>query len=430
MISKCQIRRYKKVSDGVWSSSYETIDLTDMTLTEGLTVTRDMFNLTIDNPKGKNASFFNVDDRVEIYLYTGSSPSSDDLIFDGLILETDYELSTKRLITIRGANRTQELLSNLVLLTFANNTKKTNEAIFDIISQVNNNNRARSNFNSQRWINPSGIVTTNSKGEPLPIKNFVVTYKPAYDAILQFSDNEYTNDGQYIFYVDHQNVFHWTYKSTIVPPGYTFSEGDVIKMRIQRGVWSVYNSVIADVGKDCNNHGNHILQINPRNALSQGAKWKFLDYSSISPNLIDEQYKKDPSKWDQADEGNMKIRKGNYPNTYPFTMTFKKINDENIELDESWVVSNDNEFNKAIRMRAKYEGRQRAKGFLEKYGEVQYKAQIEINGTTSFEKGYKAFVTSPSAGLNSYPLRIVEISHSFNSSGWITALNLEEDTDE
>jgi len=432
MNPKAELRLYKKLNETSWDSNYSVIILSDLDETEGLEANRDQFRITLDNQKNNLTRTLEVDDRIEIYLYRGDSPTSEDLVIDGLITEINYSLgSGGRKLVIRGANRTQELLGSLVLLTFTDNSKKPYEAIHEVISQVNNNNQASSpNHPRHIFYDSSTVVETKSDGSSFNNNNFIVNYKTAYEAIQQFSGDEYTGDGQYIFWIDSNNYLHWTYKSNQIPSGYTFSDNDgsIEGLEVTKGTWDVYNSIIIDVGRDCNGHGNHALEINTRSIIEAGAKWKFLDRSSITANLINAEFQADTSKWDVGDEGE---RLDNYPkdSAYPYTMQFEEIDSNGQETGSKWVVFDDNEFNRAIRVRARYEGKKIARNFINKHGELRYKAKIELNGTLDFEKGLLCQLTSKTANLTNQKLRIMEVSHSYNKAGWITTLNLEEDVE-
>lgn len=433
MIPKCEIRVYKKLNEENWSDEYTSYTISSLDLAENIEVSRDMFKFSFFNINSKYSNAFSIDDKVMVYLYYGSSPQEQDLVFDGLITEIDMDLSSEgRIINVTGANRTNELLSSLVLINFTNNSKKVYEVIQEIINQVNNNNQASSTSHPRHiFFDNTTLVQTKRNGSSFSNKNFLINYKTAYGAIQQFSDNEYTDDGQYVFWIDNKNYFHWTYKSILVPSGYNFEEGDnIIRISIQKGTWEVFNCVIVDVGKDCYGNGNHILQINTVSIIKTGSKWKFLDRSTLSPTLINEQWKADKSKWDN-DTGSdgLLIRKSNFPNTYPFTMTFNYLDNSYNEASYKWQVSSSSQFNEAIRKRAKYEGKKIGKDFLNRKGEISYKAKLEIPGTLNFEKGLLCNIICPSFNLFLEKLRINEVSHTFNKNGWITSLALQEDID-
>lgn len=434
-LPKAEVRRYKKTSDGIWSSSYDSLFISGLDVSESLEANRDMFNLRVNNQNKMYSNFFGIDDRVIIYLYRNTLVPASDLVFDGTVMEISWDLeSSGRRLTVRGSNRTHELLSSLILYVQVNNNTKVYEAIQAIIDQVNNNNQATASNNSQRFISydSSSVVQVNSTGAAFTNKNFNITYKTAYDAISQLSTNEYTDDGDYIFYIDGTNKFHWTYKPSTIPSSTTFSEGvNCEQIQVQKGKWAVYNSVIADVGKDCYDHGNHLVQINPASVLSLGAKWKFLDLSSISKNLIEKQFLADTSKWNTTQDGSSVVRKENFPKgaSYPFTMTFKEIDSNGQELGSSWSVSSDAQFNNAIRVRSRFDGRKRAIDFLRLKSEANYRASLRINGTLTYDQGNIATLTSPTANVTDLQIRIKQITHRFDNAGWVTSVDLEEDVE-
>lgn len=429
MLQRTEVRIFKKLDENSWDTSYAIFNLSDFDESEGLETNKDRFSITFDNQNNGNTYAFNIDDRVEIYLWSGTgAATSNDLVIDGIITEVDYTTNDSgKVIKITGANRTQQLLGSLVLLTYTNNNTKPHEAIQEILNQVNNNNQAFSSAHP-RYIDSdsSTLKETKSDGSTeFPTSNFVINYKTAYEAIKQVSSDEYTGDGEYVFWIDRNNKLNWTWKSVQIQSGYEFIEGDNVEdITVQVGTWGLFNHVIVDVGKDCYGHGNHHLQLNPQSIIEAGAKWKFLDRAAISVNLIEEQFQADTSLWTTDSSGD---RTENFPIGYNFTMTFNEIDSSFQEQTNSWTVASDNGFNTAIRKRSRFEGKKIGKAFLDHNGEIGYKVSITMKGTLDFEKGLLAQVTAISAGISDKLLRVMEVSHSFNTKGWITKLNLEED---
>lgn len=432
---KCELRVFRKLDDVSWATTYTAYDIASLSEKESLDVSRDNFSIKLENVKNVYTNAFAVDDKMEIYMYRTETPEPTDIIIDGSITEIGYDTSEEgRMISIKGSNRTQELLGSLVLIKFTNNSKTVREIITEIVSEVNNNNQAQSTSHPRHiFYDDTTIVTTKSDGNPFTTKSFIATYKTAYEAIANFSGNEFTDDGEYIFWIDSANYLHWTYKTFQVQEGYNFTEGlNVEEMSIDWGTWGVYNSVIVDVGRDCYNHGNHALQLNPQSIIEAGAKWKLLNREGITPNILNNEFAADITKWDYETAGGAPTRKYNFPlgASYPYTCLFKEINTSWVEQTNSWVVSNDAEFNNAIRKEARFLGKKEGKDYLISHGSLKYKAQITLNGTLAFEKALIASVTSANAGITNLPLRIMAVNHNFSKSGWITRLDLEEDDEE
>jgi len=423
---KGEIRVYKKTGEQVWSSSYTTYNVSSQDVTKSIEVDKDSFRFELPNVNGEHDDSFAVNDRVEVYFWRNAeSATSNDLVIDGLIETIKYQINaSQRRIVIKGNNRAKELLNSLVFIDEEETT--VDQIIQDIVDYVNNNNQAGSSSN-QHFID-TNIQATQSDGSAFPTKNFSSPYKRAYDLIEQFSGDEYTEDGQYLFYIDKNNVLQWLSKPSTVNATAIQEGVNCRNIDIDRGVFEVINAVIADVGRDPYEHGNHILQINPTSIIADGAKWKFLDYSSISEDLVNAEVKANPGSFDKTG-GSEDSPTSNFPNGYNYTMQFNEI-DEGQDTGSKWVVSSDSEYNNAIRVRAKYDGRKKAAEFLKNRGSVRWKGKIELNGTTDYTRGEFIDFTSTSIGLTNFQLRVKNITHRLSKNGWITTLDVIEDTED
>lgn len=429
MIPKVEVRVHRKIDEQQWDDAYFVFDSSSVDLSEGIEVDKDMFRISFHNANNSLANSFGNDDRVVIYFYTGASPTVSDLVFDGFVTEINYEFgSSNRRIILRGANRTYELLNSLVLIRFTDESRSVVDVIEEVLNTVNNNNLASPGDVHYIGFDSSSIAQTKEDLTAFPNKSFIANYKPAYDVIQQFSDDEYTEDGQYIFWVDSTNKFYWQKKTAITFDGDTLTEGvDFESINVQIGKFDVFNSVIMNVGRDAYGNGNHILQINTTSILQLGAKWKFIDKPTISQKLIDEEKRVNSGDFTKDAQGN--FTDDHFPTSYNYDMQFQWDSDGD-GLADTTTVTSDSEFNQAIRFKAKELGRQAAIAFLQLHGSPRAKAQIRVNGTLSFDKGRVIQVTSPSTNLNAKNLRVIDVSHSFTTGGWDTSLDLEEDEED
>lgn len=416
-----QVQRFAKLSEQTWATTSSNLNVASVDITTSLQANKDSFRITLQNQNKDITGQVGFDDRIKISLFTGASPTSSDIVIDGIVTEIDTDLTSGgRKIVIRGANRTQELLSNLVLVREVDETKNVSDIITQVLNQVNNQNVANG-AGDQRHItfDSSTIAQTKSDSSAFPNKVFISNYKSAYDFIEQISDDEYTGDGQYIFYLDSTNTFYWIKKTSVAFSGLTLTEGiDIETLSVKKGKFNIFNSVIMDVGKDAYGNGNHLLQINTVSILQTGAKWKFLDESTISANLLIAEKNANPSSFTDAD---------NFPTSYNYSLQFQWDSDGDGIVDTN-VVTSDADYNKAIRQQARILGRQRAQSFLTLHGDVSIKATVQINGTVSYGTTQVVQLTSPTANLTSKELRIQQVSHAYSNSGWKTILELEEDT--
>ncbi len=422
---KSEVRVYKKTGEDEWSSDYSLLNVTSIDVNVGMDSTKDSWTLKVPNQNRGSVGDIEFDDRVELYFYTGSTPVSSDLIISGNVNQIENSINNEdNTFTIEGSNRTEELLNVLVQLAFSKAEKDISQVVQEIIDKVNNQNRVTAGDDG--FIS-TDIQQTKDDGSAFPKKVYMAAYKPAYELIENFSTDEYTKDGAYMFWMDSNNTFHWRSKKTkLSSDDYKFSEvGDNIReLNIEEGNWNVYNSVIVDVGEDCNGHGNQTLAYNPRSMVEAGTKWKFLDVSSTTPELITTEAENHPAKWSTGSDGEPTEM---FPNSYPYTCSFPKLDSSYETTSSNWVVSNDNDFNLAIRRTARLDGKEKGQSFLSKHGEISYRMDLQLNGTNAYQMGEIAEITAPSYNLQNQRVRIKEISHNFSNEGWITVLNCEED---
>jgi len=425
MKHKCKLRIYKKIGEDEWDSNYTELSITDIDANIGIKTTKDTFSFKLPNPNQTNKDKVHIDDRIQIFFYTGSLNTSSDLIIDGNITKISQDINeSQRMISVNGSNRTEDLLNILVQLSFNDYQKDVSEVMQEIINKVNNQN---SKISGEDKFISTDIQSTKKDGSAFPKKIFVSAYKPAYELIERYSTDEYTEDGGYMFWVDSNNVFHWTNKTTnLSSEDYKFDESqdNIRSLKVDEGTWDIFNAAIVDVGRDAYGHGNHTLVFNQISMVDVGTKWTFLDLSSTTPTLLTQEFEDHPAKWDTGSDGEPT---GSFPNSYPYTCSFYTMSDAYIEGTSSWVVNSDAEFNLAIRRTARAIGKDKGQSILNKKGEKRYKIDCELNGTNGYTIGELAEFTIQSHNLENQKVRIMDIEHSFNKSGWITVLRCEED---
>jgi len=425
MKQKLKLRIYEKQDEDTWSSDYSELNITDIDASVGIKTTKDTWSFTLPNPNQINKDTVHIDDRIQIFFYTGSLNTSSDLIMDGNVTRITQTINEKtRKIKVQGSNRTEELLGVLVQLSFNNYQKDISEVIQEIIDKVNNQNRKITG--DDKFIS-TNINSTKLDGSAFPKKLFTSAYKPAYELIEKYSTDEYTEDGSYMFWIDSNNTLHWTNKTTsLSSEDYKFDEadGNIRELKIDEGTWDVFNSAIVDVGRDAYNHGNHTLVYNPVSMVDTGTKWTFLDLSSTTPSLITKEFEDHSTQWDTGSEGELI---GSFPKSYPYTCSFFTMSSSYEVGTSSWVVNSDTDFNLAIRRTARKIGQDLGQEILNKKGEKKYKIDITKTGTNEYAIGELAEITCASHNLSNKKVRIINISHNFNKNGWVTVLNTEED---
>ena len=105
-------------------------------------------------------------------------------------------------------------------------------------------------------------------------------------------------------------------------------------------------------------------------------------------------------------------------------------NSAGTESKDSAVGSDNTKFRSAVIGAAKASGQQT----LVLYGKPRYKVSVKLKGTTTFTKGSLILLRFPNIFrdkndtiVGELSLRLWDVTHSFNNSGWLTTLSLEQD---
>ena len=380
-----------------------------------------------------NYSVINYEDRISILQKKKGTPTSDDLIIEGLINDikgtSDY---SSRNINISGVGLIELFFNTLV---FSKSYTEDGDAkpgtVIDILTGVINQ---VNNYNSTREVNfiaPS----TKSDGTSFPQRTYYESYKRALDIIEDLSGDDYTEDGAYYYYVRYNKVtkvfdlfwrpkaFSETYNAELITEGI-----EPVNMKFSVNDDEVYQAIIYNCGANPSGAGMEFLYFGSNNSTfnSGGSiNWYYMtETSSIGDNILNAEFESRKTSWEQSDEGK---RISSYPTVYPYTFgSIRTRNPQTYEpLGGSITVNDDDEFLDAVENEAQAKGWFIAKKFVEQNGMAKrhFDIQIPFESMNIYPCGEIINVTSESFNQKRVPLRIMERT----IEEGIMVLRLEED---
>ena len=349
-------------------------------------------------------------------------------------------------IFVKGANRTETLLSTLVP------TSNTKEGSFNtspkVIMQILNriikfNPTKKLSYALDTDINPDTgeygkIQSVNSLGSAFETIAYHQNYKGGYEQIEELSGPEYTGDynsGEYLFYIQYSpkigggyvNEVVWKSKSKTVLG--SFEEGvDFNTYKIDYQIKDVINAMIVSAGQDCYGHGKTTYVINAESMGKYGAKWKFYPATNIIPDLI----KVETSIMDAAgstyDERYL-------PDTYPYDMHFDGRDTlTGSSVGSKVIVTSDKEFNDSLRFEGMWQAKNEAQRIVNTLGSPRYQVNLDVfDITRTYQLGDLYELKIPSfgwEGTSSDPvkkLRLIEDAIIIGANGLEFGLTFEED---
>jgi hypothetical protein len=321
-------------------------------------------------------------DTVNIWFgYNGGPEIGSRLIFPGIITEFSQDTSTReKALKINIVNKTERLLSSLDSKDYpSGGTINTASAIIkDMITRINHYKKGG-----------EVDITTNNVATTTKIINYAYNFKSAYDVISELSAPEFTNTGQYIYYLDTDNDLNWKPRPGILATTPTIDECGFLEFRAEKLVMDVVNAVILNAGNDLNGNVILVYAVNYNSVTELGFRWKYLVRTTIAKDTI-----------------------AMYPSAN----------------------------NAEIRALAKTRAKAVAEWIVKIMGEPRWKIDAKAKGSTNYPGtltqaicGEILKITAPSlnwTASNPGILRVTDIQQSFASnSGWRTIYELKEDDD-
>lgn len=140
-------------------------------------------------------------DLVEIYMKADSNSfTDDDLLFEGVIRSSPAEFdSGSRTLSVKMNDFFEECFD--VMIPMGYQQKKWFEMLQDSMNRWDFSDRGLYWANSANGWTGGDNPTITSSGTDFPLKDFASDYMPFYQIVEKLTSNEFTNDGQYLYYV-------------------------------------------------------------------------------------------------------------------------------------------------------------------------------------------------------------------------------------
>jgi len=378
------------------------------------------------------------DDKIAIYLWQDDtwdnmSAADRDTAFqiEGTITQPQLIANDKeRTLAINGVGIIEQLFNALAFVKPTAQTK-WHLVIQSVISQINKYNPTGKKIYGQdpdEWKN-LGNPTKKSDNSDFPDLMYTASYKRGMEIIEEITADKYTEDGQYVYYVKRYSTnnygFYVRYKDPDVATGNTITQGtEPTEIKAKRATDEVINAIIYNCGFDPYEAGMEYLNYNPASQSSLGSKWKYVTTTShLGQTLLNIEFEADTSKWNTTSDGG---RKENFPKDaeYTYTFQFEGRNTDGSYTGVAATAADDDAFRDAIRLEAKWRGKEVTDRIIKLYSNPRYKVTSVVYQSNTESIGAAYNIILPSFGLHTtHPLRLKEIKSTF----WDTTLEFEED---
>jgi len=401
------INKYSSTGDGTWSASPTLLTgHYGVSVKKALGASNDVFSFMITNVSGGNNNYsrkseFNPMDRLEIHLsINNAAASSGNMLMNGLIKKVTETVTGKGIVLKIDGKSFDEILTNG--LVFASRVNNVNVMEF-IEAAINSVKLRNANFGinfTASSVNGNGKKRDGTTSFPvLNSGNKVSEFdKRLVDILEKYLQNDYTEDGRYLYFVDTDKVLHIKPRLGGSLTGSRTEGVDMKSIKYNINADDVKNFVVVKCGFDAYNKPITTRYDDPVSRAKFGFKYYMLVDGKISGDLISAEISANPSLFDD----NSKV-----PNAYNYTTQWGA------------VCTNANDFNDKLRVEAKRVGVAKAEEFVA----IRDKGYITINTTEvpnlDFAVGDKMQLTSVSYGLTEYDFRVNEIIYDINSTNYI-----------
>jgi hypothetical protein len=460
-----------------------------MQISKGSEATKNTVTIELQNHDGlltnadRNAWEFTVAEA-SIVVYLDWQPIDEDTISPIISanvssLEYPTDANGKYKIKVKATDKTAMLLSKMwAQANTESENRNASEIIVNLVGHLNDLDGEGKTTMGKTPLTTDNVATTKQDGSAL--KRPVVmskVWKPGYEWLNDLSQTESTGeDRPYIYYVDEFNDLHWHYpfqkpetqlsssinssvttipvtsttgypddglfvigdeiisyeskdatnflgctrgdkftNSTSHDSGTTVSglflylgKQDIYKLDIGTTEDGTYNFIIYNAGPTPAGYDYLFYDLDEAQ-VGKKFRMKFFNWESIGKDMLSEEKRRDDVAWPDADD--------DYPTgSYPWTPVWS-----------STSVADDDEYQTSFET----EARRRAEVACKAYyvtGKQKYTASAQLRGTTDYQVGDIVQVSSPKFDLL-LTLRVKEVKHQVNKTGWITSVEMTEDVD-
>ena len=368
------------------------------------------------------------DDLIRIYRIRNSTSFTEaDILDEGTVITLGSSISAdSKTLNVSGQSFLTQAFKGLAFARPAPSLTYAHQYIQNIIAQINEFNQDRPIYgqDATEWTAIGNSTTT------LEVQ-YTMSYKSAIELIDDLSTNDYTGNGQYIYYMlynstDARYEFHWKEKPSVSTGTLVEGTNYITKITPSKDNEDVVNSAIYNAGFDCN--GNS-MEFHYFDFSSGGAsKWKYISKTNtIAESLINNEFLNNRTVWDKQTLDDGEVRTSNYPNSYvAYTMQFLDRDGDGSVNGNSITPGTDTAFNNAIWKEAKWQGWSVAKSIVDVMKDPKNTLKLRMdygNDSTVYTIGDVYTCTVPSFGLTNKLLRLQQIDYELNA----TTLSLAED---
>jgi len=396
---------YYPASTGV--SEDITAKITNWKTSNSIDKKAGVFNIGVINPQGLNTGSLQYGDNIEIKVGWVGSPLV--TVFFGVIEEESVR--SNGILEYRGIDYAGKLMDSLVQQVYTSGTT------IGSLYRVNSNG-----VGSTVFVHTPGDVNSDIVVQHL-IKQFYykslpndeldyVTYigssckgwatvtafegvgsdffksftnKRLIECINEVKSNNFTGNGDYLFYVDNQKKIHF-----IPKPSYVYDEkidfdNDVLSFDLSRGTSNQYTAIMVNAGQvSGNNYDSYCAGYNRTAIRQSGWKWGYVDEKGIAANID--------------------------------------------IVHPDWSIDDREDLTKSL-------GRDRANAIARDQGLPKWGGKVIIRGNNNYSLGSaynviletKRFGDGEGNSFGNKQLRLIGIDNEYTDKGWFTTLELKQD---
>ena len=431
---------YKHTPFGGSATTY--YDFTSIRVQRSMQAESSLIEIEIPNRFGKFSGLssnpnpgIGEEDTIAVYGSWETIVEGTDLIINSTVKEFGaITKEEKRVLTIKGMDRTYQLLSKIYTpgKFDRSESKDAPSAIIDIVNWVStlegydNPTITTTNVKTSAWSGAAYDGTFDTIGVALVMKT-------AYEWLQELSQDPYTrynsgtkSDRAYTFWIDTSNDLHWEYP--VQSGGTTMEVGqatyNIFECNMNRSVFDVVNMVIYDAGEDISGTSIWWYFYDPTSTQPE-IRIKFQPMTDIARDL------KEREK-NFMDENSLTYDSDGYPDNYADyqtaggpTWTYNYADGGKPDTDAEYLgsIRTGDGFRGACRAIA--DGR--SKAIIKGTSSLRWKGTVTMRGSTTFNPGDLIELTWADYDMVNELLRVKQVTQQYDVGGWQTILDLEED---
>lgn len=240
----------------------------------------------------------------------------------------------------------------------------------------------------------------------LPKKALALDYTPAFIILEKLCDNEFTEDGQYYWYLSKDTTGQRKLSIRAKDNNAIGTIDETVPLQnisVEKGKDAVVNYVIYNVGIDLYNNTVEDFIFDASSIGKYGWKTHYLqeETGSIFSSLFAQEVTQNSSSFSFDSNGNLS---DSFPTSYPYTFYF----------DSSVTAANDSDFNEELRIKALTLGEFVAQDEIDQLSKTQYIVNLNVPFSNDYLIGGLYTFNLPKLRNFDKQLRLKQITYSLN----------------